>query len=335
MAQPIHIRSWQSFQSALADTLIGLEAWHYMVVRVREAPQRSVRFAMQDDRLLGETSSEHSLSSADQAALRAVGWVQTPRGTLTAEASWPAPSAEYRRLSGMAVALLHGAFRLETPQALETDEGSEPAREREGTVARPPGAGADLGPRRLEQTTEYLLASRPGEAEQHEELFARSLQSNDLGLRQVAAGDRMAVLAAEDFARVEGGAVVPVDGCIAQPGMRHVVAVVRDPEQRPLRLLVTEAVGPDCELGSMLVDEGSREWAPRGTGPYLRWMLEHDGHLRQLFAGDRALAGGLRDGTVQLDYRLIRVSAQGKVTMSRGQLEGLDPAKLRLGQGEA
>jgi hypothetical protein len=334
MPEPIYIRSWESFQAALVETLASIEPWHFMVVRERSQPQCSVRFAMEDARLHGEAAGNdflppsRKITSEDELTMQLAGWQLPREGSWWADQAWPAATGDYRRMAARAVTVLRDVFRVQAPTALETEEGRNRAPAPEGTVVRRDGPGSDVGPRRLEQTVEFQLATRPGQAEQAEALLSASLRANDLALRGLESGDRQALAAAEDLARSEAARVVPPDGCSAEAGMRHLVAVARDRRDRPRRLLVLEAVGAGIQLGSRVVGRPGT-WADRGSPPYLRWMLEHDPHLTRLFAADTALRQGVVDGTVTVDYRLVRVLAQGPA-ISPVDLSGFDPSSLHL-----
>jgi hypothetical protein len=335
MPERIYIRSWDSFQSALVETLAGVEPWHFLVVRERAQPHRSVQFAMEDAKLHAEAvgnddlPDDSKISPEGELTMQLAGWQLPREGSWWVDQAWPATTDDYRRMSARAVTALRDVFGVPSPTALETEEGRHRAPAPEGAVERRDGPSSETGPRHLEQTLEYELASRPGDAAQIESEFAARLRANDLALRQIEAAERRALTAAEELARSEGARIVPPDGCSAEAGMRHLVAVASNRTNQPQRLLVFEAVGAGSHIGSRLVGRPGI-WVDRGSPPYLQWMLEHDPHLRRLFASDPALRQGVLDGTVIIDYRLVRASADGTQATTPVDLSGFDPSGLHL-----
>lgn len=339
MPERIYIRSWESFQTALVETLAGVEPWHFLVVRERAQPQCSVQFAMEDAKLHAEAMGNdylpesRKITSDGELTMQLAGWQLPREGSWWADQAWPATTDDYRRMAARAVTALRDVLQVPSPTKLETEQGRHRAPAAEGAVVRRDEPITEDGPRHLEQTVELELATRPGDARQIEAMLASRLQANDAALRQVEASDREALAAAEELARTEGARIVPPDGCSAEAGMRHVVAVFRDRGNQPQRLLVLEAVAAGMKIGSRLVGRPG-VWVDRGSPPYLQWMLEHDPHLRKLFTVEPALRQGVLNRTIGIDYRLVQAGPGGSPAASPVDVAGLETGALKLaGEG--
>ncbi|WP_181062815.1 hypothetical protein [Pseudoclavibacter sp. RFBG4] len=155
---------------------------------------------------------------------------------------------------------------------------------------------------------------------------------------QVDASEQMGDQAARDAIAAQGGAVVvPVDG--AGPGTFDQIGL-RVGEDGTQTLIVAEAKGGSARLsttgrilpdGTTLADgtvlpSGSR--AAQGSTLYFNDVFRNDANLAAYLRDNPALAAGLADGSVRVDYQLVKASPGGSISVQR---LGLNPAELNLG----
>ncbi|GLW64795.1 hypothetical protein Arub01_30390 [Actinomadura rubrobrunea] len=156
---------------------------------------------------------------------------------------------------------------------------------------------------------------------QLDQLERLAVRDNAIGKSMVRTSERMGMAAAQDFVRQRNAIqLTPLNDGPGRSGTLDVTAALT--KENPPRLVIVEAKGGYSQLGARLVEGGKK--AQQGTPEYLRSLLAIDPDLRAALEANpevsRQLKEALDNGTLEIDYYLVRVDNSGKATWAQFNL---------------